>query len=90
MPKAELRERIQELLAELEQIEAEEPAARDRLTAVLQEIRAAVEASGGGESSATESLIERLNEAARHFEENHPTFTAMVGRVADSLANLGI
>jgi hypothetical protein len=36
------------------------------------------------------SLLERLNEATQHFKESHPTLTAMVGRVADSLSNLGI
>jgi hypothetical protein len=42
------------------------------------------------ESDEHESLRERFDEAARQFEESHPTLTAVVGRVADSLANLGI
>jgi chromosome segregation ATPase len=87
MPKTQLQERIRELLRELEQIETAESSARDRLTKVLEEIREAVEAE---EAGAPETLIERLNEATRHFEESHPTLTSMVGRVADSLANLGI
>jgi predicted nucleic acid-binding Zn-ribbon protein len=90
MPKAQLRERIQELLTELEGIEAKELAARDQLASVLREIREAIESSEDSASSATESLIERLNETTRQFEKSHPTLTAMVGRVADSLANLGI
>jgi ElaB/YqjD/DUF883 family membrane-anchored ribosome-binding protein len=90
MPKAQIRERIQELLAELEQIEAEDSAARDRLTQVLQEIREAIEASEEATSDRSDSLIERLNDATRQFEESHPTLTAMVGRVAESLSNLGI
>ena len=61
-----------------------------RLTAVLEEIRAAVEDSEDEGSGEHESLLERLNEATRHFEESHPTLTAMVGRVAESLSNLGI
>ena len=87
MPRTQLQERIQELLRELEQIETAESGARDRLTRVLEEIRAAVE---GEQQAAPETLIDRLNEATRHFEESHPTLTSMVGRVADSLANLGI
>jgi predicted transcriptional regulator len=91
MPKAQLNERIQELLGELEQIEAVDQAAREQLTSVLSDIREAIAEEGGEETSdESESLLERLNEATRHFEESHPTLTAMVGRVAESLSNLGI
>ena len=90
MPKAQLNERIQELLSELEQVEAADQAARERLTSVLSDIREAIAEGGEETSDENESLLERLNEATRHFEESHPTLTAMVGRVAESLSNLGI
>jgi len=90
MPKAQLNERIQELLGELEQIEAADQAAGERLASVLSDIREAIEEGGEETSDENESLLERLNEATRHFEESHPTLTAMVGRVAESLSNLGI
>jgi chromosome segregation ATPase len=89
MPKTQLRERIQELLGELDQVEAVDPDARDRLAAVVEEIRSAVE-DNDDDGEGRESLLERLNEATRHFEESHPTLTAMVGRVAESLSSLGI
>ena len=90
MPKAQLRERIQELLDELDQIEAGDSEARDHLESVVHDIREAVEETAPEEGEGHESLIDRLNEATRHFEESHPRLTAMVGRVADSLSNLGI
>ena len=90
MPKEQLSERIQELLGELEQVETADPGARDRLASVLHEIREAIEETGSEASDEHGSLLERLNEATRHFEESHPTLTAMVGRVAESLSNLGI
>ena len=90
MPKEQLRERLQDLLGELEQFEAIDQEARDRLANVLHDIREAVADSGEEASHEHESLLERLNEATRHFKESHPTLTAMVGRVADSLSNLGI
>jgi len=90
MPKAQLRQRIQELLDELEQIDTEEAAARERLTHVLQDIREAIEATDEAAPDRGDSLIERLNDATRNFEETHPTLTAMVGRLAESLSNLGI
>jgi hypothetical protein len=90
MPKEQLRERIRELLGELDQIEEIDQGARDRLTSVLHEIREAVGDAGEEASDEHEGLLERLNEATQHFKESHPTLTAMVGRVADSLSNLGI
>ena len=89
MPKEQLNERIQELLDELEKIEPADPAARDRLSHVLHDIRTMV-AESELESDEHESLRDRFDEAARQFEESHPTLTAVLGRVADSLANLGI
>ncbi len=90
MPKEQLSKRIEELLGELEQVEAADQAARERLANVLHEIRQVIGEAGERASDAEESLLERLNDATRHFEESHPTLTAMVGRVADSLSNLGI
>ena len=92
MPKEQLRQRSEELLEELEQTDAIDADARDRLAGVLAEIRGAVDGKtgDGDEGDEDESLVDRLNEATRHFEESHPTLTAMVGRIADSLSNLGI
>ena len=93
VPREQLANRIQELLDELEGVETADPAARERLAQVLDDIRSAVaqsEEEKEAESGESESLRARFDEAARHFEENHPTLTAVIGRVADSLANLGI
>lgn len=90
MPKEQLHNRIQELLDEIEQLEAIDAAARDRLADVLQEIRAAVEENSEEPDEEGDSLTDRLKEATRDFEESHPTLTAMVGRIAESLSNLGI
>lgn len=90
MPKDQLRQRIQELLDELEQIDTQDAAAREHLAHVLRDIREAVEAPDEAAPDQGESLIDRLNDATRQFEESHPTLTAMVGRLAESLSNLGI
>jgi signal transduction histidine kinase len=89
VPKEQLGNRIQELLDELEKVEPADSAARDRLAQVLHDIRTVV-AESEPQSDEHESLRERFDEAARQFEKSHPTLTAVVGRVADSLANLGI
>ena len=36
------------------------------------------------------SLLERLQDATQRFEVSHPELTAVIGRVADSLSNMGI
>jgi hypothetical protein len=90
VPKQQLNQRIQELLDELEQVETADPGAREHLTSVLNDIRSMVSESEPKHADDGESLRERLNEATRHFEESHPTLTAMLGRVADSLSALGI
>jgi hypothetical protein len=36
------------------------------------------------------SLLERLQDATDRFEVSHPQLTAVIGRVADSLSNMGI
>jgi hypothetical protein len=89
VPREHLDNRIQELLDELEKIEPADPVRRDRLAHVLHDIRSMV-AESESQSDEHETLRERFDEAARQFEESHPTLTAVVGRVADALANLGI
>jgi len=90
MPKQQLRDRMQALLDELDREDSLDADARDRLMAVLDEIRDTVEAGSLRNGEEDESLVDRLNEATRHFEESHPTLTALVGRIAESLSNLGI
>ena len=37
-----------------------------------------------------ESLVGRLGEAARHFEESHPTLSGILGSMIDALGRMGI
>jgi len=89
VPRQELGQRIQELLDELEKVRPADPEKRERLERVLHDIRAAV-AESEQEAHEHETLRERFDEATLQFEESYPTLTAVIGRVADSLANLGI
>ena len=36
------------------------------------------------------SLLERLRDVTQRFEVSHPELTAVIGRVAESLSNMGI
>lgn len=89
MATTRLRETLEELEQELEQSQALDPQSRERLARVLEEVR---ELLGEGVEPREEhrTLLDRLREATREFEEEHPTLAETVGRVATALSNLGI
>jgi septal ring factor EnvC (AmiA/AmiB activator) len=93
MPDTELRERLEDLHAELERAPRVDPESRRLLAEVARDIdallgRSPAPADAGGGEHAT--LTDRLSELVREFEEEHPALAAAVGRVATALANLGI
>ena len=81
---AELARRLSELKAELARTESVDPKSRELLEQVQQEIETVLDAPEEG------SLRARLEAAIQHFETSHPDLTAIMGRVMDQLANLGI
>jgi hypothetical protein len=93
MPDTELRDRLEDLHAELERAPRVDPESRRLLAEVARDIDALLERSdpesgAGGAGHAT--LTDRLADLVREFEEEHPALAAAVGRVATALANLGI
>ncbi len=87
----ELRERLQKLHEELENTDSVDGDARELLGNLLADIRSLLDRSG--EEDATHSpgsLAERLEAATREWETTHPTLAAAVGRVMDTLSNMGI
>jgi signal transduction histidine kinase len=87
MENRQLRERLEALHAELARADRVDPASREVLQSVLEDIRRLQEhpAEGGGEG-----LVDRLREAVAAFEESHPALTEAAGRVVDALAKIGI
>ena len=93
MTERSLQERLAELRSELESTEALDEQSRELLDALHRDIEQLLERSAlrdGGEADDDGDLLDRLREAARHFEESHPALTSAVGRVADALSSLGI
>ena len=89
MSRTRLRETLEELERELERSEAVDERSRERLAHVLGEVR---ELLGEDVEPRDEhrSLLDRLREATRDFEEEHPALAETIGRVAAALSNLGI
>lgn len=85
-----LRRRLADLHAELENVDALDADARAALEEVMRDIREVLARSEDAEPREEGSLADRLREAGRHFEESHPTLTATLGRVVDALSALGI
>jgi len=82
---------VDEILTELhEALEASDgeigEEARQELRTAAAEIREAIEAG----DEVPDSLRGKLSDAIERFEEQHPTLTNIVGRVADALADMGI
>jgi len=89
VPKTRLRETLEELERELESSEAVDERSRERLAHVLGEVRELLHEDVELREE-HRSLLDRLREATREFEEEHPALAETVGRVATALSNLGI
>jgi metal-dependent amidase/aminoacylase/carboxypeptidase family protein len=81
-----LREDLEKLRRELHEGPELDAETRETLAGLAEEIEEAIERSGGRE----DTLGERLRAATEHFEESHPSLTAVVGRLADMLSGVGI
>jgi len=92
MPKRpELREHLEKLHEELESTDSVDDDARELLGSLLADIQSLLERSSDANAAHTPaSLSERLEAATREWETSHPTLSAAVGRVMDTLSNMGI
>jgi hypothetical protein len=87
MPDSQLRQRLEELHAELERgpdVDAESRRLLEDLTGDIQRVleREAEERDA--------SLSDQIAEGVRRFEESHPELAAALNRIAGALSNLGI
>ena len=58
---------------------------REHLREMVREIQAVLD-----ESDSSTSLGTRVADSARRFEESHPVLTQTLGRIADTLQQMGI
>lgn len=91
-----LRDKLAELERKLATAGSIDPSDRDLLKEIMADIELVLAHEAGKApraheiSHTPESLIERLGEAARNFEETHPTLSGAVGSVIDALSRMGI
>jgi hypothetical protein len=88
------KQSLEDILDELHTVLERSPdvgeAGRTALERAAVDIRSALSAEGQSSDSESASLVDRLNDALERFEGSHPRPTQIVGRVADSLSDLGI
>ena len=87
---SQLRDRLEQLHAELAKTDSVDDASREVLASLLGDIQQLLDRSGKERSHEHHGLVDRLRDATRQFEESHPTLAAAVGRVMDTLSNMGI
>jgi hypothetical protein len=88
MEQQKLRELLETLHGELEQVDSVDEGTEAVLTTLREDIRKLVdEKTGTPEEDA--SLVERLGEAVDHFEAGHPKLSMTIQHLLDSLANMG-
>lgn len=88
-PKDQLRESIEHIREELASGEPLSHEDRTRLENVLGEVSGLLD-SEEEDSSLTGEFFDDLGEFAARFEETHPRLALVLGRIADSLSQLGI
>lgn len=83
-----LQDALRDLHAALEKTEDLDAGDRDELMSAIEEIRDALGDPAAG--SGSDTLRGRLRAAVERFEDRHPELTKVIGRVADSLSEMGI
>jgi hypothetical protein len=94
----QLRAKLDQLHQELASLQNVDPQAREHLEQTLAEIETGWDAmtarqeAQSAEQPASEQpgAIQRLTEGARHFEDDHPEFAALVGSFIHALGRMGI
>jgi hypothetical protein len=91
MPKNSLREAIDHLRGELASGDPLSPEERQRLDRVLVEVSGMIdpEPSEPSEPKEDGAFVDELRGFAERFEESHPELAVIVGRIMDSLSQLG-
>jgi hypothetical protein len=83
-----LRDNLEQLHHEIEKAKFVDANDERLLRELLDDIHRLLESKERGEQD--ESLTERLGHAIEQFEESHPTLTANLARLSDSLGRIAV
>ncbi len=85
-----LRDRLETLRTELENIVTVDDAERQRLGRLIEDIRKVLDAPVEGHQPEISALGGGLRAAATRLETSYPEAALVMGQVIDALANLGL
>ena len=88
MTDKQLREDLEKLRQEVNELTENDFSAREKLNALIGDIETRLETSG--EETDDESLFDQIKEAISHFETEHPRATGILNDIMVTLSNMGI
>jgi Skp family chaperone for outer membrane proteins len=84
VPKAQLKQQLEALRAEIDALEDANQPVHARLMALADDIEKQLE------DEEDESLVERVQDAVREYEVEHPRTTGVLNQILMTLSNMGI
>jgi len=88
MPENKLRDDIEKLRNEIENLSANEDISKEKLEMLLQDIEYGLETEEQNKNQS--ELLAGLKESVEHFETEHPRATAIINDIMVTLSNMGI
>ncbi len=89
MDQSQLRQQLEQLHAELEHADSVDPETREQLRDLQGHIEHLLASPAPDRARQYPSFRKRVDDAIVQFEATHPELTIALGKVADSLAQLG-
>ena len=86
----ELNELLEQLHSEIENTETVDEKGQELLRDIGTDIQDLLDRSEGKHMKVEESTIERLEDTIEYLEISHPTLTAILTRVLDTLGGAGV
>ena len=87
MPKNKIRELLEQLRGELEQVSPQDQKGRDLLENITADINSFLQDPN---VETDESVLQRLQDTIDHFNIEHPTLTMAFSEIMSILSNAGI
>jgi hypothetical protein len=87
----ELHQTLQHLHEELGRTKRVDPESERLLRELMADIAKLIGARDAGQASGESSgIVDRLVEASKDFEDQHPGLVTAIGRLADALSRIGV
>jgi hypothetical protein len=86
----QLRQRLEQLHAELEQVDSVDSDSQELLRDLIKHIQGLLKESDGIPAPQYAPLQDRLTSARLQFQVSHPAVTAAIAQVLETLAQMGI